>query len=151
LQQLLHEKQELSKKIESLYQEKAAQLKMTLIENIREVGEYQLLFYLGDFPDADTLKQISFQLKQEFSGLVCIIGTESNGKALLSVMLGDNVQNNKAIDASQLIRQIARHIKGGGGGQPFYATAGGKDPSGLQEALTEAKQIVESSLNLKTA
>ena len=71
-----------------------------------------------------------------------ILGTELNGKASLAIMIADNLVKEKNLNASTLIKTIAKEIKGGGGGQPFFATAGGQDPSGIQRAIAQAKEII---------
>jgi alanyl-tRNA synthetase len=62
-------------------------------------------------------------------------------------MLSDNLVADKNLNASQLVRELAKEIKGGGGGQPFYATAGGKDTAGLQAVPAKALELIKKSLN----
>jgi alanyl-tRNA synthetase len=71
-----------------------------------------------------------------------LLVTESEGKVGLSLILGDNLVNDKGMDASKLIREIATEVQGGGGGQKFYATAGGKNPAGIENAIKKAKSLI---------
>jgi len=84
---------------------------------------------------------LAFQLRQEVPNLFLVLGAEVNGKPQLAVMLADSLVE-RGLDAGQLIRQIAKHIKGGGGGQKFFATAGGKDISGIPAALKAAESAL---------
>ncbi len=88
------------------------------------------------------IKDLAFQLRNEVNDLFLVLGTELNGKANLAIMIADNLVKEKNINASNIIKTIAKEINGGGGGQPFFATAGGKDPSGIQRAITQAKEII---------
>ena len=71
-----------------------------------------------------------------------ILGTVINDKPFLSIIISDSLVKNKGIDANKLIKEISKLIKGGGGGQAFYATAGGNDKNGLQEAIALAKDLI---------
>ena len=76
-----------------------------------------------------------------------VIGAEIDGKALLTVLLSDNLIKEKGLNANTIIRELAKEINGGGGGQAFYATAGGKDVSGLAKAVERATEFVK--INIK--
>jgi alanyl-tRNA synthetase len=75
-----------------------------------------------------------------------VIGSESEGKVMLSVMLGDDIVA-KGLNAGEIVREAAREINGGGGGTPFFATAGGKKPDGLEKAMTAAVDQIKNKLN----
>jgi len=70
------------------------------------------------------------------------LGAEIDGKPSLSIMIADNLVKEKGLNAGQIVREAAKEMKGGGGGQPFYATAGGKDVSGIEAAIAKAKSFV---------
>ena len=89
---------------------------------------------------ADDMKDVSFQLRKE-ENLAMVLASKLEGKALLSVMLTDDLVS-KGMDAKLIIREIAKSINGGGGGQAFFATAGGSDVSGIDNALNKAKEII---------
>jgi alanyl-tRNA synthetase len=90
---------------------------------------------------ADEAKDLAFQLKNEIENLFCVLGWESEGKPGLAVMISEELVQTRQLDASALVRELAKHIQGGGGGQKFFATAGGKDASGLQAALQAATNL----------
>ena len=71
-----------------------------------------------------------------------IFAANYNGKALLSCYISKNLVEEKGLNAGQVVRELGKYIQGGGGGQPFFATAGGKNPAGIEEALEQAKQYV---------
>ena len=81
-------------------------------------------------------------MKREVNNLVLLVGANINNKPMLSVMLGDEVVKS-GLNANDIIRKMATEIKGGGGGQPFYATAGGKELSGLGKALEVGKEMIQ--------
>lgn len=91
--------------------------------------------------DAQELKTISFSLRKE-ENLALVLGAKSGDKALLSIMLTDDLVE-KGLDASVIIREIAKEINGGGGGQPFFATAGGSKPSGISKALLQSREFIQ--------
>ena len=100
------------------------------------------LIELITISSADQLKNLSFQLKTEVENLFCVLGCELNGKPMLSVIISDNLVTDKKLHAGNIVKDLAKEIEGGGGGQPFYATAGGNNLSGLSKALEKAKNIV---------
>lgn len=92
----------------------------------------------------DVLKQIAFGMKQTESNTILLLGAKISGKAHLSLMITEDLVKEKKLNAGQMIREIAKNIKGGGGGQPFLATAGGQDPDGIGKALSALREIVEN-------
>ena len=72
-----------------------------------------------------------------------LFGTEQNGKALLSCYISKELVASKDLNAGTIVRELGRYIQGGGGGQPFFATAGGKNPDGISEALDKAKGYLQ--------
>ena len=85
--------------------------------------------------DGGSIKDILFQLKGEVDDFVGVIGGKEGDKCTLSIIASDNIVKEKDIHAGNIIREVSKLIQGGGGGQPFFATAGGKNPSGLQQAI----------------
>jgi alanyl-tRNA synthetase len=83
------------------------------------------------------------------TGLVLILAANLEDKPMLSVMIDESLVASKGLNASELVREMSKEIKGGGGGQPFYATAGGKEIAGLGKALEVAKSLIEAKLNTK--
>ncbi|MCB0477424.1 MAG: alanine--tRNA ligase [Crocinitomicaceae bacterium] len=141
VQELLDKNNALAKEIEKLKAEKAGSFKKDLADKIVEVNGVNFLGIKTDL-DAGSVKNILFQLKAEKDNLFAIIGTEEEGKAVLSIAITDDLVANKDLDAGKIVRDLAgKHIQGGGGGQKFFATAGGKNAAGLQPAIEEAKTL----------
>jgi alanyl-tRNA synthetase len=138
---ILQENDNLRKQLESLMHEKAKQVKAELLRKIVENGGVSMLVEQVDL-NADAIKNISFELKQQINNLFCVLGSNVDGKPHLSVIISDTLVADKSLNATQIIRDLAKEIQGGGGGQPFYATAGGKNPDGLSKALEKAKGLL---------
>ena len=85
---------------------------------------------------------MAFELGSQFDNLFLLFATEQNGKALLSCYISKELVASKDLNAGQVVRELGKFIQGGGGGQPFFATAGGKNPAGIDEALKNAKNYV---------
>jgi alanyl-tRNA synthetase len=132
----------LKKQIESLLKDKAVSMKGDLKQDVELVNGVHFLAKIVDL-DASGIKDLSFELGQQFENSVLLFGSEQNGKALLSCYVSKELVASKGLNAGTIVRELGRYIQGGGGGQPFYATAGGKNPAGLQEALDNAKSYIE--------
>ena len=138
---LKSENSKLKKQIESLLKDKAASMKGNLKDEIETINGIQFLAKLVDL-DATGIKDLSFEIGQEFDNSVLLFGAEHQGKALLSCYVSKGLVASKGLNAGTIVRELGKYIQGGGGGQPFYATAGGKNPAGLQEALEKAKSYI---------
>jgi alanyl-tRNA synthetase len=132
----------LKKQIESLLKEKALLMKGDLKQEVDLVNGVHFLAKIVNL-DASGIKDLSFELGQQFENSVLLFGSEQNGKALLSCYVSKELVASKGLNAGTIVRELGRYIQGGGGGQPFYATAGGKNPAGLQDALDKAKSYIE--------
>lgn len=139
---LLEEKAILSKKIEAFESEKLQAIKETLLTKVQAIGEVNVIAEVVSVPNADALKQLAYELKAKIDNLYCVLGAEVAGKPQLAVMIADNLVADKGLNAGQIIREMAKEVKGGGGGQPFFATAGGSDVSGLAKAIEKGKSAV---------
>ena len=93
------------------------------------------------------IKDVAFQLKGEYARLVFIAGGVIAGKPHLTIMFSNNLVDEFGLNAGQIVREAAQEIKGGGGGQPFFATAGGSDPEGIEKAIKKAEKLVMYKLN----
>ena len=87
------------------------------------------------------MKQIAFELKSELSNFILLLTSNLNNKPVITLMISENLVQSKGWNASSIIRDLAIEIKGGGGGQPFFATAGGSDVDGLKNVIEKAKEI----------
>ena len=135
------ENSDLKKQIQTLLKEKGKNLKTDLKNEISEMNGVNFLAKQVDL-DANGIKDISFELGGEFDNLFLLLGTNQNGKALLSCYISKGLVTSKNLDAGKIIRELGKYIQGGGGGQPFFATAGGKNPEGLSEALSKGKDYI---------
>ena len=139
--QLQEENAKLKKEIEQLLKEKAKNLKGTLASELETVNGVQFLAKQIDL-DASGIKDLSFEMGQNQDNLFLLFGTEQNGKALLSCYISKELVASKNLNAGTIVRELGKHIQGGGGGQPFFATAGGKNPDGIAEALEKGKDYL---------
>ncbi|UAB85842.1 alanine--tRNA ligase [Zunongwangia sp. SCSIO 43204] len=139
---LQDENAELKKQVEVLLKDKAKNLKSEIKNEIQEINGFQFLAKEVDL-DAGGIKDLAFQLGGEIDNLFLLFGTEQKGKALLSCYISKDLVGTKDLNAGTIVRELGKYIQGGGGGQPFFATAGGKNPAGISEALAEAKKYIE--------
>ena len=139
---LQDENTDLKKQVEALLKEKAKNLKSEIKNEIQEINGIQFLAKKVDL-DAGGIKDLAFQLGGEIDDLFLLFGTEQKGKALLSCYISKELVETKDLNAGTIVRELGKYIQGGGGGQPFFATAGGKNPAGIPEALKEAKKYIE--------
>ena len=141
LQSLQEENTGLKKQIETLLKDKAATIKGELKSELEDINGIQFLAKKLDL-DAGGLKDVAFELGSQFDNLFLLFATEQNGKALLSCYISKELVASKGLNAGIVVRELGKHIQGGGVGQPFFATAGGKNPAGIDEALKNAKQFL---------
>lgn len=142
VQELLDENITLQKSIEKYTIEKTQLLKHSLIDRIQKKNGINFLAEKIELPNADAIKNLSFELKNQIDNLFFLAGAEIDGKALLSLIVSENLIREKNLNATTIIRELAKEIQGGGGGQPFYATAGGKNPAGLNKAIERATEFI---------
>lgn len=142
LQNLQAENADLKKQIENLLKDKAKNVKGDLKNELTEINGIQFLAKKLDL-DASGIKDVSFELGQQYTNLFLLFGTENDGKALLSCYISKELVESKGLNAGTIVRELGKYIQGGGGGQPFFATAGGKNPDGIDEALAAAKKYIE--------
>jgi alanyl-tRNA synthetase len=139
---LVDENHELQKQLQAFFKEKAAGIKKELIDKIEKKGAVNFLAANIKLDSAEEIKNILFELKNEVEDLFCVIGASVNGKPSISVIISENIVKEKNVNAGQIVRELAKHINGGGGGQPFYAQAGGSKNEGLEIAIEKAKLLL---------
>lgn len=139
LQQRNHE---LEKQIKELLKDKAKNLKGELKEDIEETAGVNFLAKKVDL-DAAAMKDLAFELGGEVENLFLLLASDQDGKALMSCYVSKNLVEERNLDAGKIVRELGRYIQGGGGGQKFFATAGGKNPAGIEEALSAAKNYLK--------
>ena len=138
---LQEENSSLKKEVEKLILEKAKSLKNELIDQIEALNGVNFLATSIEM-DAGTIKNMAFELGDQVSNLFFINGSKSDGKALLTIYISKNLTEEKKLNAGTIVRELGKHIQGGGGGQSFFATAGGKNPQGISKALAEARNYI---------
>ena len=141
LQNLQDENANLKKQIESLLKEKAKSIKGDLKNELTEINGVQFLAKKLDL-DASGIKDLCFELGSQFNNLFLLFAAENDGKAILSCYISKEIVTSKNLNAGTIVRELGKHIQGGGGGQPFFATAGGKNPQGIEAALNAATKYI---------
>ena len=141
VEDLLTKQSSLQKELDAVKQKEAAAAKSDLASNLDVVNGINT--FIGEMPlDAGAIKDIAFQLKNEKAPFFGVFGSQVGGKVTLTVAISDDLVSGKDLHAGNIVRNLAKHIQGGGGGQPFFATAGGKNPDGLGAAFEEAKGLL---------
>ena len=143
LQQVLHENADLKKKIESLETKQLNLLIPQLMQDASQVGNIQFIGAIVEVSQADALKQICFQLKNHLTRYLVVLAANIEGKAQVAILIDDQTAAEKQLDAGQMIKQtVAPLIKGGGGGAKTLATAGGQNPSNLQQVIDSIRALL---------
>ena len=132
--QLQEENQGLKKQVEQLQRQQAGSLKDVLEAELEEHNGLQVLAKKVDLPAA-AIKDLLFELGREHDKLVMLLATDQGGKAMLSCFVSKEVAAAGDLHAGSIVKELGSFIQGGGGGQPFFATAGGKNPEGIPQAL----------------
>lgn len=127
----------LKKEIEQLLKDKAKNVSGDIKNQLQEVNGVQFLAVKVDL-DASGIKNLAFEIGKEHKNLFLLFGAENNGKAILTCYVSKEIVESKKLNAGTIVRELGKHIQGGGGGQPFFATAGGKNPGGIKDALEKA-------------
>jgi alanyl-tRNA synthetase len=141
---LQEENKQLQKRIEQLLNAQAAQMKTQLKANFESVDGMNVLVQQVDLADSKALKNLAYQLEKEIGNAVIVFGTVITNKPQLLVAISENLTKERNLNAGQIIRNSAKHINGGGGGQAFFATAGGNDVNGLAAALEAARGEIQA-------
>ncbi len=141
VEKIIEENKLLRKQNEEFLKEKIGFVKQDLKNKIIQRNGKNIIAEQIDVPNADFLKQISYDLRGEVDNLVLILGAKMGEKALISVMLDNKLVEN-GMNANQIIKEASKEIQGGGGGQAFYATAGGKNPDGISNAISKCVEMI---------
>ncbi len=139
---LLEEKHNLEKKLEEVFQQQANQLKDNLAARGVSSNGLMTIIEKVELPNADALKNIAYALRNQFENLFMVLAANVDGKPQVAVMLGAEVEASKKFHAGEMVKILAAEISGGGGGQPFFATAGGKNLNGLDAVVKKAREMV---------
>ena len=131
----------LQKQVAQLLKEKAKNIKGDLKNEVVLLNGVHFLTKEIDL-DAAGLKDLAFELGGEIDNLFILFGSKANNKALLTCYIDKQLVSSKGLDAGKIVRELGKHIQGGGGGQPFFATAGGTKPEGIAIALAQVKDYI---------
>jgi len=142
VESLLDENARLKKEIERSILEKSSGLKNELAQKAENINGINFIAQKVQLPNADAVKNLAYQLKDIVPNLFLVLAADVAEKPSLTVMIAENLVKEKGMNAGNIVRELAKEIKGGGGGQPFFATAGGSDLSGLDRALEKAKGFI---------
>lgn len=144
VREMLMEIRELKHQIEEVELAKAAAIKTSLMNGVEHINGVNYISSEIDLADQKLVKQLIYQLGQELGGQSFILlGSKGDGKAQLTLYISEDLVQTRKLHAGNIIKELARSINGGGGGQPFFATAGGTAPDGLPEGLRKARAIIE--------
>ena len=141
LRNLLDENTDLKRQVNELGKLKLQQLKEEYTSQVQHYNGVNFLTAKVDL-DAETVKNLAYELNTSIPDLFLVFATEGDGKATLTVMLSENLVKVRNLNAGTIIRELAKDIQGGGGGQPHIATAGGKNPAGIPAALEKARGFI---------
>ncbi len=139
---LMKDNKQLEERIGVLQHEQAGNLKMDLIKKVRKIKGANVIISEVELKDSGEIKNLAFQLKNEVESLFLVLGVVINDKPQLTVAISDDLIKSRKFDAGNIVRELAKNIKGGGGGQPFFATAGGNDSKGIPDALKQAEAFI---------
>lgn len=143
LSKVIDDNSALRKEIDNYIKEKSQGLKDDLERKLEKIGDINYIATVVDLPSADAVKTLAYTLKGAINNLFLVLGANIDGKPNLTVMISDELAKDRGFHAGNIIRELAKEIQGGGGGQPFFATAGGKDASGLERAIAKSREYVK--------
>jgi alanyl-tRNA synthetase len=143
LEQLIDEHQKSKKIIEKFLQEKATSIKAELKNKVQLINKVNFIAEKIDLQDVDLIKNLLFELREELPNAYILLAAEIDAKPHLALIISEDLLKEKNINASNIIRDLGKEIQGGGGGQAFFATAGGKNVHGLTNAIKKAKDFIK--------
>ncbi|MEG1023978.1 alanine--tRNA ligase [Flavobacterium plurextorum] len=142
IQALQDENAQLKKQLEVLLKDKAKNMKADLAKELQEINGVQFLAKQVDL-NPEGAKDLAYELGNSYNNLFVVFATAHEGKPMLTCYISKEIVADKNLNAGQVVRELGKYIQGGGGGQPFFATAGGKNVDGIAEALTKAVDFVK--------
>ncbi|MBB2145104.1 alanine--tRNA ligase [Pedobacter sp. LMG 31464] len=141
VQALLDENAKLKKEVEKSISAKAGDMKQDIAAQAENINGINFIATQVDLPSAEAVKNLAFEVKALVSDLYLVFTTLIDDKPGITVMISENIVSEK-LNAAKIVRELGKEIQGGGGGQPFYATAGGKNAYGLTQVLIKAKDFI---------
>ncbi|MGI9544408.1 MAG: alanine--tRNA ligase [Cyclobacteriaceae bacterium] len=150
LADIMEERRALKKEVEAGRGSALKTIKEALIIEAEEIGGVQVIVKQVALSTGDELKKLSFELKNKFASLFMVLAADIKGKPQIAVMISEPLAADRGFNAGAIVKDLAAEIKGGGGGQPFYATAGGKDLAGLPKVVSRAKDFISQHLTVQS-
>ncbi|SJN29911.1 alanine--tRNA ligase [Sphingobacterium sp. JB170] len=142
ISKFISENAELKKEVENNIKERTLSMRADLEAKIEIVNGVNFLAATVDLPNADSVKMLAYAIKGEIDNLFLVLGADFDGKPSLIVAITDSLAKERGWNAGAIVKNLAKDIQGGGGGQPFFATAGGKNSKGLPQAIARAKEFL---------
>ena len=136
------ENNKLKKQLEQLLREKTKGMKTALLNEVIEMNGVRFLAQQVDL-DATGAKDLAYEIGSTADNFFIVFGTVTEGKPMLTTYVSKEIVESKGLNAGQIVRELGKYIQGGGGGQAFFATAGGKNAEGLSEALLHAQDFLK--------
>lgn len=146
INKLNSENHELRKQIEVYHAEEIKEIKKSLLQKAEKKDNISIITAEVKVNNANDIKEICSQIRGQVNDFAICLAANIDNKAFLALAFSDNLVAKKKLDAGKLIREVAKNIEGSGGGQAFIATAGGKNPNGIEKALEFAKDLFNKSL-----
>ena len=140
VQKLVDENKEMKSQLEKYVLQQANLEKESWKKSFQNINGVNFLAVRTSL-DANAIKQIAFPLRKELENVLLVVASDADGKPSITVSISDELVESRGLNAGQIVRELGKEIQGGGGGQAFFATAGGKDVSGLDRALEKAKSL----------
>jgi alanyl-tRNA synthetase len=141
IRDLMDENHSLQKQLEAFQNEKAQLVKNELLQKVKKQGDVNVLFENVSL-NPQQIKDIAFQMKEQMENLFMVLTSDQNGKPQIAVLVAESLVKDKNLHAGNIVKELAKHVNGGGGGQPFFATAGGTKMEGIEEVLKAAERII---------
>jgi len=146
VQHVFEQKNLLQKQVLDLSRQIATNIKKEMFDLKEEINGVNFIAHKVSL-DAATIKDLAFKMKNNIENLFLVIGSDDKGKASLTIIISENLVKEKGLHAGNLVRELAKEINGGGGGQAHFATAGGTNPEGIKNALLKAKKLLSGTSN----
>jgi alanyl-tRNA synthetase len=145
VEKLVAENKALRKSVEKFHIQSATAMVRDLMEKGIKINNIIFVSGVIDSDSPDILKNVAYQIRTSSNNTVMVIGSKNAGKASILVTVTDDLVKEKNINAISIIKEISGEINGGGGGQPFLATAGGKNPNGITNAIAKAAEFIKKN------
>ena len=139
---LQEDNNKLTKQIEMLMKDKVKNLATELVPQLQTINGVQFLAKLVDI-DANGAKDLTYEIGNTAKNIFLVLATADEGKPMLTCYISKELVSERNLNAGNVVRELGKYIQGGGGGQAFFATAGGKNISGITEALNKAIDIIK--------